>query len=164
MSNILRYKDYSASITYDADTKTLEGKIDGIKDSVSFKSASIENLETEFHAAVDEYLRVLDEIKKITVKEGCHIFLKYVSLQNSSESNINEKEAEEPNESGINEKKVYNTTTTCSSDGCGTCLVSRTSVSSSGIDSCWDHKESCSIYQEKKRRGDMNWFPPGSWS
>lgn len=49
-------------------------------------------------------------------------------------------------------------------DRCGFCLVSSASITSDGIrDACWEHKESCSIYQEKIRRGDPDWFPTGIW-
>lgn len=62
--NILKYKGYLSGIEYDAESLILFGKIDNITDLVTFESKSAEGIVTEFHAAVDEYLRFCAEVGK----------------------------------------------------------------------------------------------------
>jgi len=54
--NILEYKGYYSKIEYSVEDKTLYGKIEGIKDLVSFESNFPDEIENEFHLAVDDYL------------------------------------------------------------------------------------------------------------
>jgi hypothetical protein len=56
MSNILRYKGYFTKINYSAEDKVLHGKIEGINDLVTFESNNANQIEQEFHKAVDDYL------------------------------------------------------------------------------------------------------------
>ena len=56
MSNILEYKGYYTRIEYDNVDKVLYGKIEGINDFVNFEINHAENIENEFHMAVDDYL------------------------------------------------------------------------------------------------------------
>ena len=56
MDNKLEYKGYYTIIEYSAVDKVLHGKLEGINDLVMFDSESAETIESEFHAAVDEYL------------------------------------------------------------------------------------------------------------
>ena len=69
MKNILEYKGYHAKIEIDLEAGILYGKIEGIRDLVNFESETIENLETEFHLAVDDYLEFCEEVGKIPEKE-----------------------------------------------------------------------------------------------
>lgn len=69
MSNVLEYKGYHAKVQYDADSNTLHGKIEGIKDFVNFEAENIADVENEFHAAVDDYLALCEEIGKSPDKE-----------------------------------------------------------------------------------------------
>lgn len=55
-NNILEYKGYFTKIEYSAEDKVLYGKIEGINDLVNFESDSLDQIETEFHQAVDDYL------------------------------------------------------------------------------------------------------------
>ncbi|MCI9126950.1 MAG: type II toxin-antitoxin system HicB family antitoxin [Eubacterium sp.] len=61
MSNILEYKGYYTRVEYDNVDKVLYGKIEGINDFVNFESSNVENVEIEFHAAVDDYLTYCKE-------------------------------------------------------------------------------------------------------
>ena len=61
--NILEYKGYYTKILYSVKDHVLYGKIEGIRDLVNFESESIENIEQEFHSAVDDYL-ALDVYKR----------------------------------------------------------------------------------------------------
>nr|DAO54210.1 MAG TPA: putative nuclease [Caudoviricetes sp.] len=52
----LAYRGYTATVEYDEDDKLWHGILDGIKDLVNFHAFEIENIEQEFHNAVDDYL------------------------------------------------------------------------------------------------------------
>ena len=69
MSNVFEYKGYCTRIHYSADDNVLYGKIEGIVDLVDFESASVEEIEMEFHKAVDEYLAYCESIGKTPDKE-----------------------------------------------------------------------------------------------
>ena len=56
MSNTMEYKGYYTRIEFDADAKLLHGKIEGINDLVTFEGEDSSRIESEFHAAVDDYL------------------------------------------------------------------------------------------------------------
>ncbi len=56
-SGILEYKGYYTSVSFDADSMSLFGKIEGINDLVTFESDSVKGIEKEFRAAVDDYLQ-----------------------------------------------------------------------------------------------------------
>lgn len=62
MKNVLMYKGYLAKIEYSVEDKVLYGKIEGIKDLVNFESDSIDDIEYEFHSAVDDYLEMCAEL------------------------------------------------------------------------------------------------------
>ena len=49
MSNVLEYKGYHTKVQYDADSNSLHGKIEGIKDFVNFETENIADVENEFH-------------------------------------------------------------------------------------------------------------------
>jgi len=56
MSSCLQYKGYTTEIHYSVEDRVLYGKIDGIDDYIDFEAASPDEIEKEFHSAVDEYL------------------------------------------------------------------------------------------------------------
>ena len=60
--NILEYKGYYTKILYSVKDHVLYGKIEGIRDLVNFESESIENIEQEFHSAVDDYLAFCEDL------------------------------------------------------------------------------------------------------
>lgn len=62
--SVLKYKDYTAKIEYSAEDKVLHGVIDGIDDLVDFYSDSANEIVNEFHAAVDAYLELCENIGK----------------------------------------------------------------------------------------------------
>ena len=66
---ILEYKGYYTRIEYDAQDMILHGKIEGINDLVDFEAESAQEIEKEFHAAVDDYLAFCAEIGKEPDKE-----------------------------------------------------------------------------------------------
>lgn len=53
---LLSYKGYFAIPEYSAEDGVLYGKILGISDLVDFQAESAEDVESEFHRAVDDYM------------------------------------------------------------------------------------------------------------
>lgn len=64
MKNILEYKGYYTKVEFSLEDKVLYGKIEGINDLVNFESNSAEDIENEFHDAVDDYLEFCKEVGK----------------------------------------------------------------------------------------------------
>ena len=62
MKNVLEYKGYLTKIEYSVVDRVLYGKIEGIKDLVNFESSTIDEIEQEFHAAVDDYIQLCEEL------------------------------------------------------------------------------------------------------
>ena len=60
----LAYRGYTATVEYDEDDKLWHGTLDGINDLVNFHAFEIENIEQEFHNAVDDYLDFCKEVGK----------------------------------------------------------------------------------------------------
>ena len=54
--NILKYKDFEGSAELDMERQVCRGKLLFIDDLVTYEAASIANLQSEFEAAVDDYL------------------------------------------------------------------------------------------------------------
>lgn len=60
----LSYRGYTATIEYDDDDKLWHGKLDKIHDMINFHSLKAEEIEREFHNAVNDYLDFCKEIGK----------------------------------------------------------------------------------------------------
>lgn len=74
MKNMLAYKGYHTKIEYDAESKSLRGRIEGINDYVDFEAVDVSKIEQEFHSAVDDYLVFCKEVGKEPEKEYKGIF------------------------------------------------------------------------------------------
>ncbi|MDR0472259.1 MAG: type II toxin-antitoxin system HicB family antitoxin [Treponema sp.] len=57
----MRYKDYAARIEYSDEDKCFVGHIAGIRDIVGFHGESVDELNTAFQEAVDDYLEVCEK-------------------------------------------------------------------------------------------------------
>lgn len=68
-NNILEYRGYHTKVEFDADDMVLKGRIEGINDFVNFECEDIQNIEKEFHEAVDDYLEFCREAGKEPDKE-----------------------------------------------------------------------------------------------
>ena len=55
-NNVLEYKNYHTKVEYSAEDQVLYGKIEGIRDLVTFECESVFEVEAAFHEAVDDYL------------------------------------------------------------------------------------------------------------
>ena len=56
MSQTLQYKGYDGSVEYSAEDRVLHGSLLGIRDAVVYEGVDVNSLESNFRAAVDEYL------------------------------------------------------------------------------------------------------------
>nr|WP_320132343.1 type II toxin-antitoxin system HicB family antitoxin [uncultured Holophaga sp.] len=60
--NIMTYKNFEGTVEVDMETYVCRGKILFIKDLVTYESDSIRGIESEFHAAVDDYIETCKEL------------------------------------------------------------------------------------------------------
>lgn len=68
-NNVLEYKGYHTKVEYIAENNILYGKIEGINDLVTFETSNLNDVEKEFHEAVDDYLAFCEEIGQTPEKE-----------------------------------------------------------------------------------------------
>ena len=56
MDNVLKYKNFVATVKYSDEDEAFIGRIEGIDSVVSFESQSVEELKSAFKEAVESYL------------------------------------------------------------------------------------------------------------
>jgi predicted HicB family RNase H-like nuclease len=61
MSNALEYRGYASTVEFSAEDRCFHGKIAGIRDLVAYDGTTVDELEKNFHSAVDEYLAFCKE-------------------------------------------------------------------------------------------------------
>ena len=64
MKDVLKYKDYIASVHYSTEDEEFFGRVEGINDLVTFEGGSVPELKAAFHKAVEDYLSIAAEIGK----------------------------------------------------------------------------------------------------
>lgn len=64
----MKYKGYEAQIEFDDDARIFHGEVIGLQDVVTFQGTCVEELENEFRASVDGYLRFCTEIGRAPEK------------------------------------------------------------------------------------------------
>lgn len=64
MSNTLEYKGYIGSVEFSAEDEVFHGKLEGIRDLVSYEATEVEGLKRAFHQAVDDYLTTCEKKHK----------------------------------------------------------------------------------------------------
>ena len=52
----MNYRDYTARIEFDEASETFHGRIEGIRDIITFEGSSVGELKKAFHDSVDDYL------------------------------------------------------------------------------------------------------------
>src|SRR5690606_24018280 len=62
--NVLEYNGYCGSIDFDLSEKVLFGKVLLVEDTIIYQGKDLEELESSFRDAVDEYLETCEEIGK----------------------------------------------------------------------------------------------------
>jgi predicted HicB family RNase H-like nuclease len=61
VSQTLSYKGYDGSVEYSAEDRVLHGSLLGIRDAIVYERVDVDGLESNFRAAVDEYLAFCEE-------------------------------------------------------------------------------------------------------
>ena len=74
MGQLLEYKGYHTTVTYDSDDDFLVGKIIGITDVIAFHAYDINEFKEMFHRSVDDYLDFCKENNKVPDKEYKGVF------------------------------------------------------------------------------------------
>ncbi len=69
MSGMMEYKGYHAKVEYSPEDETFVGQVFGIADTLVFDGQSIEALKEMFHASIDDYLALCQEIGKAPDRE-----------------------------------------------------------------------------------------------
>lgn len=60
----MKYKDYIGSVHYDGEDEIFHGRLEFIRDLVTFEGTNSKNLKKAFKEAVDDYLETCREIGK----------------------------------------------------------------------------------------------------
>ncbi|HEX8362437.1 MAG TPA: type II toxin-antitoxin system HicB family antitoxin [Longimicrobium sp.] len=61
MKKMGSYKGYAATVEFDPDEMVLHGRVDNIRDVVTFQAESVGQLQSAFEEAVDDYLDLCAE-------------------------------------------------------------------------------------------------------
>jgi predicted HicB family RNase H-like nuclease len=61
MSDVMKYKDYIAKVSYDAEAKLFHGQVVGMNDIVTFQGRSVEELEKALEESIEDYLALCKE-------------------------------------------------------------------------------------------------------
>jgi predicted HicB family RNase H-like nuclease len=69
MKNVIEYKGYSGTVEFSADDDVFFGKINGIRDVVTFEADSVQKLKKAFREAVDDYIKTCEQLGKDPDKE-----------------------------------------------------------------------------------------------
>jgi len=56
MKKMKPYKGYTATVEFDADEMVLHGRVDNIRDVITFQAVSVDELQSAFEEAIDDYL------------------------------------------------------------------------------------------------------------
>ncbi len=62
--NTMTYRGYTATVEYDGDDEILVGRVLGIRDIIDCEGESVVELEKDFHAAIDSYLKACKILEK----------------------------------------------------------------------------------------------------
>lgn len=64
MKDILKYKDFVASVHFSTEDDVFHGKIEGIDDSITFEGDAVADLKKAFEEAVEDYISICNQIDK----------------------------------------------------------------------------------------------------
>lgn len=56
MINAMAYRGYTTSMVFDTEDKVIVGRVLDVDDIISFHGDSVAEFESNFHAAIDDYL------------------------------------------------------------------------------------------------------------
>jgi len=61
MKKMKPYKGYTATVEFDADEMVLHGRVDNLRDVVTFQAGSVDDLQSMFEEAIEDYLDLCSE-------------------------------------------------------------------------------------------------------
>ncbi|SCC94728.1 HicB family protein [Thiomonas sp. X19] len=64
MNNVMTYKGYAASMTYDPDDKILVGRVLDIADIIGFHGESVAEFEAAFRESIDDYIEICAKLEQ----------------------------------------------------------------------------------------------------
>lgn len=64
MKDVLKYKDFIASVHFSMEDEVFHGKIKGIGDLIAFEGNTVIDLKNAFEEAVEDYLDICKQIEK----------------------------------------------------------------------------------------------------
>lgn len=56
MKNLMRHRGFYGSVLYDDRRQTLHGRVEGIREKITYEANDVKALKKRFESAVDEYL------------------------------------------------------------------------------------------------------------
>jgi predicted HicB family RNase H-like nuclease len=62
--NTISYKGYTATVEFDGDDGVLVGRVQGIRDIIDCEGESVAELEKDFHAGIESYLKACRQTGK----------------------------------------------------------------------------------------------------
>lgn len=74
MKNLLKYKEYLGTVSFNNEDQCLYGKVIGIDDLVSYESDSVSGLKKAFETAVEDYLESCKSVNKSPLKSYRGVF------------------------------------------------------------------------------------------
>jgi predicted HicB family RNase H-like nuclease len=69
MKNVLEHKGYTGTVEFNAEDEVFFGKLNGIRDVVSFEADSVIKLKKAFKDAVEDYIETCSKLGKDPDKE-----------------------------------------------------------------------------------------------
>jgi predicted HicB family RNase H-like nuclease len=63
MSSVLEYNGYLGSAEFSAEDEVFHGRLEGIRDLVTYEGTDVESLKRAFHKAVDDYIATCERKK-----------------------------------------------------------------------------------------------------
>lgn len=102
MKNMMEYKGYFGSVSYDDEDQVFYGKVEFIRSLISYEGNDVKSLRSDFCEAVDDYLALAKE-KNITPEES---FKGSFNVRTSKE--LHRKVAILAKEKGTNLNKLVN--------------------------------------------------------
>lgn len=64
LTRTMEYRGYVGSVEFSEEDAVFFGKVQGIRSLVSYEGTTREELESDFHNAVDDYLSSFEELKR----------------------------------------------------------------------------------------------------
>ncbi len=98
MKDMMRYKEYYGSVHYSDDDQVFHGKIEFIRNLVTYEGTDVKNLRAAFEEAVDDYLELCKEEGKepetslkgsFNIRTGPDLHRKAMLLAKSKGTNLN---------------------------------------------------------------------------